>query len=177
MTEKLSTDPGYRLAYTVEHEHWYAKSEARILGKAPSPSIHIFKQDNNEQDAWMVLVEDISAIFGSPRIQVRVLDDMFSAFVEVAPFFEALAAEQPRDLLRVQTILDVLGFADETERQRPGARLAGHTLPAEGRIFDQGSRIREGATACSCGEPSPVLPSDNARREWHAEHKTEVRRG
>ncbi len=46
-------------------------------------------------------------------------------------------------------------------------RLSGHTLPNEGRIYEGGIyRADVGATRCSCGEESPVLPSDNARRVW-----------
>lgn len=55
-------------------------------------------------------------------------------------------------------------------------RLAGHSVPYEGRIFD-GWLVRDGAgeARCSCGAVSPVLPSTNARRKWHREHKDEVR--
>lgn len=54
-------------------------------------------------------------------------------------------------------------------------RIAGHTLPNEGRIFDGPSRITEGPTSCSCGAESPFLSSDSARQQWHATHKDEVR--
>lgn len=55
-------------------------------------------------------------------------------------------------------------------------RLAGHELSNEGRIYGDGIYIvREGKTRCSCGVESPVLPSANARRRWHANHKDEVR--
>jgi hypothetical protein len=58
-------------------------------------------------------------------------------------------------------------------------RLAGHALPYEGRIADRlaywGSRGGEGATRCSCGEESPVLPSTSARQRWHREHKDAIR--
>lgn len=55
-------------------------------------------------------------------------------------------------------------------------RLAGHELPNEGRIYWNGIYIvREGQTRCSCGVESPTLPSANARRRWHANHKDEVR--
>jgi hypothetical protein len=57
-------------------------------------------------------------------------------------------------------------------------RLVGHELPWEGRLNnDRFSEIRngEGATHCSCGEPSPVLPTTNARKRWHQEHKDAIR--
>lgn len=54
-------------------------------------------------------------------------------------------------------------------------RLAGHTLPNEGRIYENGYRITEGPTACSCGEQSPVFCSDSGRRNWHRDfHKPAV---
>lgn len=42
------------------------------------------------------------------------------------------------------------------------ARLPGHSLS-------------EGSTACSCGEESPTVASDRARRRWHRAHKEERR--
>lgn len=55
-------------------------------------------------------------------------------------------------------------------------RLAGHTLPNEGRVYDvHGYKVNEAATACSCGEQSPVLPNTAQRRQWHREHKDAVR--
>jgi hypothetical protein len=55
-------------------------------------------------------------------------------------------------------------------------RLAGHTLPDEGRIRDSdGYWIATGPAVCSCGETSDELPSDNARRRWHRNHKQTVK--
>lgn len=56
------------------------------------------------------------------------------------------------------------------------SRLAGHTLPNEGRVH--GDDAPFGRARCSCGEASEVLNSDNARKAWHREHKQElVKRG
>jgi len=61
-------------------------------------------------------------------------------------------------------------------------RLAGHTLPYEGRVFDaRDPRINRlvngpGRAQCSCGEWSPDMPSTNARRKWHRAHKADVGR-
>lgn len=52
-------------------------------------------------------------------------------------------------------------------------RLAGHILPHEGRL--NSGRQAEGAGVCSCGATSEVLPSANARKKWHAEHKDLIR--
>jgi hypothetical protein len=56
--------------------------------------------------------------------------------------------------------------------------LAGHGLLAEGKPFahQDGTWIRAhgertGAGLCSCGEASPVLGTDAARRRWHNQHK------
>jgi hypothetical protein len=66
-------------------------------------------------------------------------------------------------------------------------RLPGHGLLSEGKPHEQGGtsgryeRIftapfeKSGHGACSCGEASPVLESDSARRKWHRAHKDEIR--
>ena len=57
-------------------------------------------------------------------------------------------------------------------------RVAGHGMPHEGRglrwsaqfesiVYDPDST----RTRCECGEWSPELPTDAARRRWHATHK------
>jgi hypothetical protein len=63
-------------------------------------------------------------------------------------------------------------------------RLAGHELPHEGKATKKERRnfapqqtgLAVGHTYCSCGARSPELPSDNARKRWHREHKDEIRR-
>lgn len=58
-------------------------------------------------------------------------------------------------------------------------RVPGHGLLFEGAAFDQfGDRIgwwsttgNAGHAKCECGALSEELPSGNARRRWHAEHK------
>jgi hypothetical protein len=58
--------------------------------------------------------------------------------------------------------------------------VKGHTLRFEGMALydDDGSGIygwsRTGRGECSCGERSPVLESNAARKRWHREHKAEV---
>lgn len=55
-------------------------------------------------------------------------------------------------------------------------RLAGHTIPSEGRIKNaHGIWIAVGSIRCSCGEESGVLASDNARKRWHFQHKAQIR--
>jgi hypothetical protein len=58
-------------------------------------------------------------------------------------------------------------------------RLVGHELPDEGRIRDPfgpwGLSNGKGATRCSCGQGSPLLPSTAARRRWHRKHKDAIR--
>lgn len=51
------------------------------------------------------------------------------------------------------------------------SRLAGHTLPNEGRLI---RGVWTGSTVCSCGAVSEILNSDNARKAWHREHKKEL---
>lgn len=57
-------------------------------------------------------------------------------------------------------------------------RLAGHTLPNEGKIWN-GIRLAssfEGRATCSCGEESPTeLKNAERRRIWHRRHKDDVR--
>lgn len=60
-------------------------------------------------------------------------------------------------------------------------RLSGHTLYKEGWPCDsQGQPLRIkwegiGKAKCSCGELSPVLDSDRQRRQWHRDHKNQIR--
>ncbi|GAA2990544.1 hypothetical protein GCM10017559_08210 [Streptosporangium longisporum] len=64
-------------------------------------------------------------------------------------------------------------------------RLSGHTLSNEGAPFtwigSSGRHVRtagrHGVALCSCGETSPPLGSNNARKRWHREHKDELRGG
>lgn len=55
-------------------------------------------------------------------------------------------------------------------------RVAGHTLPREGRLYDaHGYPVRVGRARCSCGETSPEMATVAARRRWHRDHKFDVR--
>lgn len=58
---------------------------------------------------------------------------------------------------------------------KANTRLAGHELRNEGRVYDGIHLVREGASRCSCGEWSPLLPSSAARKRWHREHKDAIR--
>jgi hypothetical protein len=57
-------------------------------------------------------------------------------------------------------------------------RLAGHTMPQEGRVYDRiGRRVQDGPARCSCGATSEqVFTSVNARLRWHRDHKDRRRR-
>lgn len=65
------------------------------------------------------------------------------------------------------------------------SRLSGHTLRYEGAAIepvadatgrpDRLTGDRQGSGLCSCGETSESLPSDAARKRWHADHKQHVR--
>jgi len=58
-------------------------------------------------------------------------------------------------------------------------RLAGHTMPDEGRLYDaRGMRIYRGRARCSCGaESEQVYTSGTRRRGWHFDHKNAIRAG
>jgi hypothetical protein len=61
-------------------------------------------------------------------------------------------------------------------------RLPGHELMWEGKLNPNFHRHAyewngPGKTRCSCGHPSPHLPSTAARKRWHREHKDEIRAG
>ena len=56
-------------------------------------------------------------------------------------------------------------------------RLAGHGLFNEGRYWT-GFRYVSGGMAtgvCECGAKSKPLPSANARKKWHRDHKNDIR--
>ncbi|MFY1595453.1 hypothetical protein [Micromonospora sp. WMMD737] len=54
-------------------------------------------------------------------------------------------------------------------------RLAGHTLPNEGRISRDGYPVCCGPAVCSCGARSEGLHGANARKRWHRQHKDNIR--
>jgi hypothetical protein len=63
-------------------------------------------------------------------------------------------------------------------------RLSGHGLNSEGAAYERGgytgnawvpARSWTGVALCECGETSPVLESNGARKRWHAQHKDAVR--
>ena len=61
--------------------------------------------------------------------------------------------------------------------------LRGHALQGEGAAYersDEGNWLKvwrgwDGVGLCECGATSPVLGGNNARKRWHAAHKTEMR--
>jgi len=66
---------------------------------------------------------------------------------------------------------------------RQDTRLSGHTLYAEGKPCVPDAKYAYnlvdgpvGRGLCSCGEQSPELGSNSARRRWHRDHKEAVRR-
>ncbi len=55
--------------------------------------------------------------------------------------------------------------------------IKGHGLDHEGATTDRLGNPYHGAFGpgeCQCGAKSPPLPSDNARKAWHREHKATV---
>jgi hypothetical protein len=58
-------------------------------------------------------------------------------------------------------------------------RVAGHTLPFEGRVMVAGwYRNGPGFGRCSCGARSEKeLPNTAARQRWHRAHKEEIAGG
>jgi hypothetical protein len=55
-------------------------------------------------------------------------------------------------------------------------RLSGHSLLFEGQPCGLNfyARSGNGSGKCSCGELSPILPTNAARKRWHREHKADV---
>src|ERR1051326_174838 len=60
-------------------------------------------------------------------------------------------------------------------------RLSGHALQSEGLGYDSNGHRYGGSDPrrlvhglCSCGALSPPLASDNARKQWHREHKAVI---
>lgn len=59
--------------------------------------------------------------------------------------------------------------------------LRGHALRGEGNAYVRGdeepwirARGWDGHGLCECGEVSPSLDTNNARKRWHAKHKNEI---
>lgn len=112
MSAPLTTEPGYRLAYIVPKEAYYAHvvfEEAVTVGKFADEGGCDWEFD----------------VVHHPNVGIRaeVFDDAFAAFAEVAPLFAALVERKPRTLQAVRDILDDLGFADQTARESPVTRV------------------------------------------------------
>lgn len=60
-------------------------------------------------------------------------------------------------------------------------RLAGHELRNEGRVYISGEGYRsrvDGRGRCSCGvKSSRLLPNAAQRKQWHRDHKDDIRQG
>lgn len=114
--DRPTTDPGYRLEYVISHEAWYAQ-----YSPDPDPSITVSKAHHEGGVAWEFSIVDRRRTIGKPAIQVKVFDDAFATFTELAPLFRRLAHEQPTTLDEVEVILTELGFVDVTARTDPEA--------------------------------------------------------
>lgn len=74
-------------------------------------------------------------------------------------------------------------FGVQSRQHNATTRLAGHAMSWEGQALDSTGRFADrnsrsaGRTRCECGQWSPELPSNGARKRWHREHKTAVRTG
>jgi hypothetical protein len=61
-----------------------------------------------------------------------------------------------------------------------GNRLAGHGLRHEGKtrdVFGSWASNAAGPGRCSCGMWSPNLPNTAKRKQWHRDHKADLRAG
>lgn len=116
MTEQITTDAEHRLEFIIGDEAWYAPANRRI-----DPYISVMKNAAAGGCAWEFVIVDRSRTIERQAIQVKVFDEAFPAFVEFTPLFTALAVEQPNTLDGVRAILERLGFADITPRERANA--------------------------------------------------------
>lgn len=114
---RLDAGPGYTYTYTVTEEAywWYAR---RLADRRPT--LMVAKAADGGGCAWeFTVVHKQFTVVDQAVIQVRVFNDGFAAFTEMAPFFAALAEQQPTTLDQVRVILDGLGVVDATERVDP----------------------------------------------------------
>jgi hypothetical protein len=62
------------------------------------------------------------------------------------------------------------------------SRLSGHGLRHEGAAYSE-PRVRSndqsgpGMALCECGTYSPVIKNRARRKQWHADHKDDIRAG
>lgn len=129
----------------------------------------------------------------SIHVEVELYCDGESTFgcAKSVPIFARTGARARKEAREVGWLVSAPGGKDYCPHHRqqsdaPGMtgapamksnRLAGHELPYEGRAFSPQRNywVAVGPARCSCGEESPELPSDNARRRWHREHKDKIR--
>ncbi len=116
MSERLTTDPGYRLEYIVGHEAWYADANKMA---DPDPYVGVIKAHEEGGCDWEFQIVDRAEGVGKPSLQVQIYDDAFAALVELAPLLATFADERPTTLADAREILDRFGFTDVTSRTSP----------------------------------------------------------
>jgi hypothetical protein len=113
----LTTEPGFRLEYVVTAEAYWADT---YHAGSPPRAVDVSKAAEGGGCAWQFKIVDFGVMVdGQPHIQVRVFEEAFPAFVELAPFFAALAERKPATLGEVRGLLDGFGVVDATERVKP----------------------------------------------------------
>ncbi len=59
-------------------------------------------------------------------------------------------------------------------------RLIGHSLWGKGRPIEASTGkawVRRGHARCECTQLSPMLTGDARRKQWHRDHKDDIRAG
>lgn len=102
-----------QLTYIVSRETWYAHV---LTVDEPDIMVHASARDGRGVEWEFAVVVHTHPV--TEHIQVRVFDEGFPAFAQLPEFFMALAEEKPTTLAEVRAILDRLGAADWTLRQR-----------------------------------------------------------
>jgi hypothetical protein len=102
---------GAHLAYTVVQEAWYAFA----LDPAERTEIGVMAQVPREGVCWEFAVVQTGP---GEQVRLRLHPDATAAYTEIPEFFLVLDEQRFTTLDEVRTLLDKLGEADETERER-----------------------------------------------------------
>jgi len=109
----------YEMTYTLPHEAWYAPAVRATQNKNETRWINVVKVAKGGGCDWEFTIAEVRNI----GIQVRMYDDSWGAFDEVAGLFEGLAGLAPNagraTFEDVVALLNRLGCRDITQRDAP----------------------------------------------------------
>jgi len=106
---------GAQLVYTIPHETWLWSKQCRHdRSNGGRRSINVRADSREHGCVWEF--EIVEYDLKSTMLRIKMFADAWRAFVDLAPFFAALAVGSYESVYDVRILLDSLGAADKTRR-------------------------------------------------------------